>query len=69
MNVPRVKSVKPVTEKRLLVTFVNGIQKVYDCNGIMHLDRFRSLQRTKLFSRRSRLILGDTGYLGTMKWI
>jgi len=49
MNAPRVKSVKPVTETRLLVTFVNGIQKVYDCNGIMHLDRFRLLQNEAFF--------------------
>jgi len=49
MNSPRVKSVKPLTEKRLLVTFVNGMQKVYDCKGIMHLDRFQSLKNEAFF--------------------
>ncbi len=29
MNVPRIESVTPLQEKRLLVIFVNGIQKVY----------------------------------------
>ena len=50
MNAPRVKSVKPLTERRLLVTFVNGMQKVYDCKGIMHLDRFQSLKNEAFFN-------------------
>ncbi|MEW5767441.1 MAG: DUF2442 domain-containing protein [bacterium] len=49
MNAPRVKSVKPLQERRLLATFINGIQKVYDCNEIMHLDRFRLLQNEAFF--------------------
>ena len=49
MNAPSVKSVKPVTKRRLLVTFVNRIQKIYGCNGIMHLDRFRLLQNEAFF--------------------
>jgi hypothetical protein len=50
MNAPRVESVKPVTEKRLLVTFVvNGVQKIYDCKATMRLDRFRLLQNEAFF--------------------
>jgi hypothetical protein len=49
MNAPRVKSVEPLRERRLLVTFVNGMQKIYDCKGIMHLDRFRSLKNEAFF--------------------
>ena len=29
---PKVKSVQPQANKRLLVTFDNGTRKVYDCN-------------------------------------
>lgn len=50
MNAPKVKEVKPLTERRLLVTFVNGIQKVYDCKGIMHLDRFRLMKNEAFFN-------------------
>jgi hypothetical protein len=50
MNVPRVESVKPLTEGQLLVTFINGVQKVYDCKGIMHLDRFRLLKNEAFFN-------------------
>jgi hypothetical protein len=60
MNAPRVKSAKPVTEKRLLVTFINGIQKVYDCNEIMHLDRFRLLQNEAFF----KMVTVDPGGYG-----
>jgi len=49
MNAPRIESVTPLTEKRLLVTFVNGIQKVYDCQGILHLERFQLLQHKAFF--------------------
>jgi hypothetical protein len=44
-----VESVEPVTERRLLVTFVNGVQKVYDCREVMRLDRFRLLQNEAFF--------------------
>jgi len=50
MNAPRVKSVKPLTDMRLLVTFVDGMQKVYDCKGIVHLDRFQSLENEAFFN-------------------
>ncbi len=49
MNAPRVESVEPMTRRRLLVTFVNGVQKVYDCKEIMRLDRFWLLQNKAFF--------------------
>ena len=49
MNVPRVKSVTPLEGKHLLVTFVNGLQKVYDCHEILNLDRFQLLKNEALF--------------------
>lgn len=49
MNTPRIKSVTPLTEKRLLVTFVNGVQKVYDGQQLLHLERFHLLKNEAFF--------------------
>jgi len=49
MNVPKIKSVVPLKEKHLLVTFANGARKVYDCQGILKLERFQLLQREAFF--------------------
>lgn len=49
MNAPRINSVKPLEEKRLLVTFSNGAQRVYDCQRILKLDRFSLLKHEAFF--------------------
>ena len=49
MNAPRINSVKPLEEKRLLVTFSNGAQRVYDCQRILKLDRFNLLKHESFF--------------------
>jgi len=49
MNAPKIVAATPLEEKRLLVTFVNGIQKIYDCNKLIHLERFRLLNNDALF--------------------
>ncbi|MBM3128156.1 MAG: DUF2442 domain-containing protein [Chloroflexi bacterium] len=49
MNTPRIESVTPLQGKRLLVTFVNGIQKIYDCQGVLNLDRFQLLKHDAFF--------------------
>jgi hypothetical protein len=49
MDVPRVKSVAPLKDRRLLVTFINGVQKVYDCQRILELDRFQLLKHEAFF--------------------
>jgi len=49
MSAPRIKAVTPLEGKRLLVTFVNGFQKVYNCQKILHLDRFRLLKQDAFF--------------------
>lgn len=49
MNVPRIISVIPLKGRRLLVTFVNGVQKVYDCQRILNLDRFQLLRHEAFF--------------------
>ena len=49
MNVPRIQSVTPQKGRYLLVTFVNGIQKIYDCQEILNLERFQLLKREAFF--------------------
>ncbi len=49
MNAPRIKSVVPLEERRLLVTFVNGVQRVYDCRWLLNLDRFQLLKQDAFF--------------------
>ena len=49
MNAPKIKVVTPLKEKRLLVTFANGTQKIYDCQRILHLERFQLLKQEAFF--------------------
>ncbi len=49
MDAPRIKAVLPLAERRLRVTFVSGIQKVYDCTPLIRLDRFRLLKEEAFF--------------------
>lgn len=49
MNTPKIKSVVPLKGRRLLVTFVNGVQKVYDCQRILSLERFQLLKQEAFF--------------------
>src|SRR5574341_708394 len=49
MNAPKIKVVTPLKEKRLLVTFVNGVQKIYDCQIILNLERFQLLKQEAFF--------------------
>lgn len=49
MNIQKVKSVTPLKESHLLVTFINGVQKIYDCNTLLHLPRFQLLKIEAFF--------------------
>ncbi len=49
MDTPKVESVEPLEGKRLLVRFVNGAEKVYDCNPLLHLEMFRPLKNEAFF--------------------
>ena len=60
MDVPKIKSVIPLEEKRLLVTFTNGDQKIYDCNTPLHLDRFQPLKTEAFF----KVVVADRGGYG-----
>lgn len=49
VNTPKIRSVVPLTGRRLLVTFVNGVQKVYYCQRIIGLERFQLLRQEAFF--------------------
>ncbi len=49
MDTPKVESVKVLEGRRLLVKFENGVEKVYDCNQLLHLDMFQSLRNEAFF--------------------
>mgnify|MGYP001170872131 CR=1 FL=1 len=46
---PKIKSVVPLSEKRLRVTFVSGDIKIYDCNPLISEDVFASLKDDVFF--------------------
>ena len=46
---PRIQNVTPQRGKTLLVTFENGVRKVYDCGPLLQRDVFRSLQDDAVF--------------------
>lgn len=50
MNAPRIVSVQPLPERQLLVTFVNGLQKMYACQGLLERDRFQLLKYDAFFN-------------------
>ncbi len=49
MDAPKIESVKPLEGKRLLVKFMNGVEKIYDCNQLLHLEMFQPLKNEAFF--------------------
>ena len=49
ISYPHVTAVKPLPEKRLLVTFSTGETKVYDCKPLLEEEVFRPLKDQALF--------------------
>jgi hypothetical protein len=60
MEIPRILSVYPQEEKKLLVKFSNGVEKIYDCGQILQLEAFRLL-RTEAFFRAVKVDPGGYG--------
>lgn len=48
---PKIRQVKPKPGKTLLVEFVNGVKKAYDCKPLLEDQAFRLLQDEALFRR------------------
>jgi hypothetical protein len=57
---PKVRSVLPQNNKRILVTFENGVQKLYDCKPLLETEVFSPLREDLLF----RLVQADAGGYG-----
>ena len=49
MNAPKILSVHALENKRLLVTFVNGKAKIYDCTPLLSLEMFELLKNDAFF--------------------
>lgn len=49
MNVPRIESIIAQADRRLLVRFVNGVEKTYDCSQLLRIDRFDALKNEAFF--------------------
>ena len=49
INPPKIKSVRPLKDRHLLVTFVDGTPKVYDCQSILQHERFQLLHQEAFF--------------------
>ncbi len=49
MEIPKIQSVTVLTDRQLLVRFVNGVDKSYDCNQLMHLEIFQPLKQKAFF--------------------
>jgi hypothetical protein len=49
MNAPKISSVHALENKKLLVKFVNGIEKIYDCTQLLGMDMFQSLKNDAFF--------------------
>ena len=47
---PKIKMVKPITDKRIIVTFENDIKKIYDCSPLLKQESFRPLTNDMLFN-------------------
>ncbi len=47
---PKIDDVKAQKGKRLLVTFNNGIRKIYDCSPLLNKDVFKPLINDALFN-------------------
>ena len=49
MDAPKILSVQALDDKKLLVKFVNGVEKIYDCNPLLSRDMFEVLKNDTFF--------------------
>jgi len=61
MDTPKILSVRALEDKRLLVKFANGIEKIYDCKPLIaKFDAFRQLENEVFFEQ----VRADSGGYG-----
>ncbi len=52
MNNPKIRSVLPAEDKKLIVKFDNGVEKVYDCKPLIEkYDAFKVLENHVFFKQ------------------
>lgn len=57
---PRIKSIKPCLDYKLLIEFTSGIQKEYDMNNLINTDKmYASLKDVALFNS---IVVDSGGY-------
>jgi hypothetical protein len=49
MDAPKILSVQALDDKKLLVKFVNGVEKIYDCNPLLSMNMFEVLKNDAFF--------------------
>ena len=49
MDTPKILSVQALENKNLLVKFVNGVEKIYDCNPLLSMEMFEVLKNDAFF--------------------
>jgi hypothetical protein len=49
MDTPKILSVQAQDDNKLLVKFVNGVEKIYDCNPLLNRDMFEVLKNDAFF--------------------
>lgn len=57
---PKIDAVKPLADRKLLVQFVGGVRKVYDCGPLLEQEPFSTLQNESLF-RQVKVDVGGYG--------
>ena len=61
MDTPKILSVQAVEDKKLLVKFANGIEKIYNCKPLIEkFDAFQALENEVFF----RQVKADSGGYG-----
>jgi hypothetical protein len=59
-QIPRIRSVRPLSDSELLVCFDNGVEKLYDCAPLFTRHQFSRLRVPALF----RAVRADPGGYG-----
>jgi hypothetical protein len=57
---PRIESVSPLPDQKLLVCFAGGKKKIYDCRSLLKKEPFSALQNESFF-RQVRVDAGGYG--------
>jgi len=49
MDAPKIESVQALDNKKLLVKFVNAVEKIYDCTPLLNREMFEVLKNDAFF--------------------